>query len=368
MSSVRSLMSVSLACAATVAASVASAGALLATQSERLATDASSVSQGALLNKPGDLFGGAQLVAAKGSSSATIKLAKVTSQIDQNGTASFDSWSLGGSAPLDKSGGDSTVANLDGLASAASIEFGYSSLSTHAVRKGKYIMSRLYILDPICLRAYEARKAKDGTDVPVKMDGCDQNLVDTYGTAEDKRTYEESFWDLDNASRWLWGTTAKIGYQTYEYVTASRFTKQKTSGKPWSVGLWGGVQPGDQELLLTLSAQYQRAFKEGDPATVCPVAAPTATSTICIAGPLEAPKEVRKKLLTGEVRARISGIGVALSATRDFSAKVTGIELPVYLWPDKDGKLTAGMKAGWRSDKRETTVGVFIGAPFGIFK
>ena len=338
------------------------------TQAQGLAGDVSSVSTGAPLNKPGDLLGGAQLLAAKGSSSATIKLSKVTSVVGSDDVARFNTFSLSASAPLDKSGGDSITANLDGLASAANIEFGYSGFATRAVRNATFAMLKLPKIDAICRRAYEARKVKTLDAIPEKMD-CDSTLVETYGSPEDKHAFESAFFDVDKeAYRWLWGVNGKAGFQNYKYVTASGTTEQKTNGKPWSVGLWGAVQPGDRDVLLLLNAQYQRAFKEGDARTVCPVPAQGATSTACIAGPLDAPKEITKHLVTAEVRTRISGIGIALSVTRDFKGKTTGAELPIYFVADKDGKLTAGLKVGWTNEKKETTVGVFIGTPFGIFK
>lgn len=341
---------------------------LASARAQGLAGEISSASKGGPLNKPGDLLGGAQLLAANGNSSATIKLSKVTSIVEAGDVARFNTWSLTASAPLDKSGKDAIVANLDGLASAASVEFAFTSFSARGVHSAKVVKSKLPTLDAICRRAHEARKALDQTPVPETLD-CDSDFVSKYGSSDDQHAYESVFWELDkDAYRWLWGATAKAGFQNYEFVTVSATATQKTSGKPWSIGLWGGFQPGDREVLLTLNAQYQRAMEEGDASTVCPVPSQSATSTVCVTGPLDAPKEVTKRLLTAEARARISGFGVAFSLTRDFAAKTTGVEIPIYFWTDKDGKLTAGLKVGWTSKKNETAVGVFIGTPFALFK
>ena len=35
---------------------------------------------------------------------------------------------------------------------------------------------------------------------------------------------------------------------------------------------------------------------------------------------------------------------------------------------DKDGKLTAGVKAGWRDDTHAFTGSVFVGSTFGLMK
>lgn len=121
---------------------------------------------------------------------------------------------------------------------------------------------------------------------------------------------------------------AKLGYQDDEYLATDRATKQKRNETPWSAGVWGAVQPGAVPWLLLANAQYQRAFKEGDHAAVCPVPAPS-TSSVCATGALNAPNQITKKLLTLELRGRSGHFGFALSVTRDFEAKVTGVDVPL---------------------------------------
>ena len=336
--------------------------------SQGLAGNVSSLSAGAPLANPGNLTKSAQVQAVKGSSSASIKYASIRSFSEGDDLAVFNTLSVTGSAPLNRNGDDTTIANLDGLTNGASIEFGFTQFRAVEKRSAKTVISKVTELDAVCKNVYEARKTKEGTAVPDKNDGCDSNLVRTYGSAEDIHAYESIFWKLDRSGfRWLWGGTAKLGYQDYEFLTADSTTKQKRNETPWAAGIWGAVQPGDVPWLLLLNAQYQKAFKEGDNGAVCPVPTPLG-STVCATGAINAPKEITKKLLTLEVRGRLDELGLSLSVTRDFEAKVTGVDLPIYFVADKDGKLTAGVKAGWRSDTKKGSLGVFVGIPFGLYK
>jgi hypothetical protein len=333
-----------------------------------LAAEYSSLSQGAPVSVSGSLLSGAQLLAAKGTSNVSLKLSRILSLAPATDAARFNTWSITASAPLNKTSDDSVIANLDGLANSSSIELGFSSFTAHGKRQAAFAISKLGVVDAVCKRAFEARLAKEGTKVPDKIEGCDSNLVSMYASDEDKVLFESTFWDLDNANRTLWGATAKLGYQDFEYIASTSTTKLKQNETPWSVGIWGAFQPQNKQLLYTLSAQYQRTYKEGTASAVCPTPVAPPAASVCLTGPLDPPKLITKKLLTAEARTRINSVGVALSVTRDFEAKTTGVEVPVYFVADKDGKLTAGVKAGWRSDTKSASFGVFVGAPFGLYK
>jgi hypothetical protein len=339
-----------------------------------LAGDISSVSTGAPLDQPGNLLGGAQIQAAKDNSSVSIRLSRVRSMharppsADREQEAVFETWSLTASAPLNKTADETSVATLDGLANSACVELGFTQFFAMGKLSAGFVVSKIRELDAICTRVLVARKVKDGTPLPAGTEQCDSELVEKYGTSEDKHAYESLFWDLRNSNRWLWGGSAKLGYQEFSFVTATATSAQKSSETPWAAGLWGAVQPQGKPFLITLSAQYQRSFKEGDTAAMCPVAGPAGTSTICVSGPLDAPRRITKRLVTAEARWRFSGVGLALAVTRDLEADVTGVELPIYLVADKDGKLTAGLKAGWRSDTQRGSLALFVGKPFGFYK
>lgn len=312
--------------------------------------------------------GGAQLVAAKGTANATIKVSKQVSSVDSAGQARFSVFSFTATAPLDKSGGASKLGTLDGLTNASTLEIGFSNYINNGLRIAPQIALNLPRVLDICKAAYEARFKKEHIPVPQTTNDCDSEFVQKYASAEQQAEYDGAFFDKKHSYRWLWGTAAKVGYQDVEYVTEAGPLKQKGGRTPWSVGLWGAIKPGEQEWLVLVNGQYQRAYKDNDAMTVCPLPTPGASSVICAAGPLGEPKQITKKLLTAEVRSRVAGIGYSIAVTRDFAANVTGIEIPVYFLADKDSKLTAGVQTGWRNDTKKASIGVFIGTPFSIMR
>ena len=60
-------------------------------------------------------------------------------------------------------------------------------------------------------------------------------------------------------------------------------------------------------------------------------------------------------------------IAVAPQITYKTEDKNIGIEVPIYLVPDKKGKLSGGIKAVYNSKGDEFAAGLFIGVPFSIF-
>ena len=60
-------------------------------------------------------------------------------------------------------------------------------------------------------------------------------------------------------------------------------------------------------------------------------------------------------------------VAFAPQVTYRFEDNNVGVEVPIYLVPDKDGKLSGGMKAVYNSKGDEFAVGLFVGVPFSIF-
>ncbi|MEA3064235.1 MAG: hypothetical protein QOJ27_670, partial [Sphingomonadales bacterium] len=48
---------------------------------------------------------------------------------------------------------------------------------------------------------------------------------------------------------------------------------------------------------------------------------------------------------------------------------IFGVDVPVYLVPDKEGDLTGGVRFSYRSDREDKfAVGVFFGAAFSLWQ
>lgn len=306
---------------------------------------------------------GAQIEAAKGSSTVSLKASKTSSYTSPSnnenpGIANFSVWSLMVSAPLNKNSDDTDIANLDGMVNAERIEIKYSRFRMPGRRYPEKALA-------ICERVRaEMEKQKQK---PSSESGCDSEEVEKYGSAADKSDFKNDFWDIKNTNRLIWGANAKLGYQKFDFIDVSSISRHTQEEYPWAVGGFIAFNPDAWRAIFTLNAQYQDAFKDSTTGTVCP-AGGSSKPLICMSGPIRSPKETKKKLLSLEARRDFGFAGVGLTATYDFEEKIYGVELPVYFVPDKDGKFNAGIKAGWRNDSHDFTASIFVGSTFDLFK
>jgi len=93
---------------------------------------------------------------------------------------------------------------------------------------------------------------------------------------------------------------------------------------------------------------------------------PTGAARIldCMSLPVAPPKKGKSEELAFEIRGLAGSLGLGAHVTRDLEAKITKIEIPVYLL-QKLGtskmELNLGARAQWRSDTKDIAVSVFLG-------
>ena len=190
-----------------------------------LADQVNNAGGGALLDQPVSALSGVQVVASKGASSVSIKVSSkrsfsAPSKAQDPGVAKFSVWSLTASSPLNKNSDDTDITTLDGLANAAAFEFNVGNYYV----PGRRSHTPLRTVVPICARVSEAIKTQTGKPSESAPD-CDSGQVAAYGSADDKHDFESAFWDVANSNRWIWGATAKLGYQEFEFVNAANVTR-----------------------------------------------------------------------------------------------------------------------------------------------
>lgn len=194
------------------------------------------------------------------------------------------------------------------------------------------------------------------------------DLVKAYG--DDPKTFARRFLP-DNAKLTFWGLDGSVGQDDYTVLDQTAFkleTKPRTS---WEVGGFYGLISSDLSFSLRGRLVYGQTYKDQDELEICrTVSIPAGTE--CIKGPNGDPVRQRTGLASLEARKLIkindgTEIGIAPQVTYRFKDKNVGVEVPIYLSPDKDGKLTGGIKAVYNSKGDEFAVGLFVGVPFSIF-
>ena len=61
-------------------------------------------------------------------------------------------------------------------------------------------------------------------------------------------------------------------------------------------------------------------------------------------------------------------MAVSVAVARDMTKKITAVEVPLCLVENAVGGLTGGLKLNWDTDKKRTTLGVYVDVPFTVWK
>jgi len=72
-------------------------------------------------------------------------------------------------------------------------------------------------------------------------------------------------------------------------------------------------------------------------------------------------------LATAEGRWLLDERAVNAKLIHDFKSDVWGVDVPVYLFPNKDGLLSGGLRFAW-TDTDKFSAGIFVGVPFDFVK
>jgi hypothetical protein len=157
------------------------------------------------------------------------------------------------------------------------------------------------------------------------------------------------------------GVSASFGRRSFEYIDAGDeeavANHDNVTAAAYVARYWRRAG------YLALRGTFKRAWSaaEGDPDEICQ-AVPGRDLARCRTAPLGPPQVRTTGVATLEWR-RFLGPDLALNPTvsRDFEARVWSLQLPIYFLATDKG-LTGGARLGYRSDTRQLTFGVFVGA------
>jgi hypothetical protein len=159
----------------------------------------------------------------------------------------------------------------------------------------------------------------------------------------------------------------KYGVQDVTFYDESTLAKSVQRKEPWSVGIYLGWNPAqDDTSLFIVKIDHVKAVESKDTSVRCPVSTGSATVQ-CVSGAFGTPDIKIGNLLTLEGRKAIGGqYGVSLALSHDFKTKRSAVEVPFYLLSSSEGVPVGGVKLGWRSDDKSIVLGVFVGIPFTV--
>jgi len=177
---------------------------------------------------------------------------------------------------------------------------------------------------------------------------------------------QEEFWRPARLPVLMFGRL-KAGQKSYKYFD-SAFAPQKTehTGIAASTGIGTILPASSGAWFFGLSYKYKRSYKAEPARQIC---TPLGTNgnEECRSLPLGAPGGSSAEVLQLEAR-KFIGLRVALSPKLSYERReaVKAFELAVWFLPNKDGRLTGGVSAGWDSKDRKTTATLFVGLPVNL--
>ena len=297
----------------------------------------------------------------RGSSSVSIKIARETSRTSDR---RFSTWSLTAAAPIEQSATHANLADLNGLADSFTLALKYVRIRANGIRfppDGDTIQS-------FCSEITDLYRAATGEqDEPL----CDLNNGKEYLSASRYAEFKLLFWDPSKVTI-IWGGEGKLGNKEFKYIDTMSDAERKNTKTPLSAKVFLGFRPPNtQSLLVTMGAEYQRAYMPSDVGAVCPSNPLDDIGFVtCKQGATGGPVGAEKYLLFLETRLRHGwpGAGIAPRFTYDGTMGILGIDLPIFLFRGDESSLRGGIRLGWRSDTKGFNVGVFVGRAFSLFQ
>lgn len=171
----------------------------------------------------------------------------------------------------------------------------------------------------------------------------------------------------------FWGLSGTVGQAKFKYVDAAAFTEQSKRKTGIDASAYAGLIGAKFNWSLRTKYSFQRKYEAAKEGQVCRPSTIAPGTQNCLTGPLGAPTKSKTSLLSVEYRRQfelLAGGGVPLAIapqfTYDFDTKKYAVDVPVYLTANKEGKLTGGIRFGYRSDTKDLGAGIFLGVPFQL--
>lgn len=286
------------------------------------------------------------------------------------GTAAFgwktgqEQFQLSVSGPL--TDGSTEPLSLDGLPSGATAKISYNHLRKRGPSRRDFReIQRL--CEPIQRKkreeAVEARK-KSGSGPEPPTDLAHYPCFSGDFVNEDDRADFEEYQHLYDPA-FLFGLDGSFSRTKFKYMDDA-FADQSEDRAGKSVTIRGGIV-APASVSVFVSYKYTNAYKAaGAPANFCsPI--PDSTTTRCREIVRGAPQPIERSIANIEFR-RFFGPRIATSPSVQFDFLNGGnaeVSVPIYYLGDGTGA-TGGVRFSYRTDKKELTAVVFVGATFGL--
>lgn len=161
---------------------------------------------------------------------------------------------------------------------------------------------------------------------------------------------------------WLYTFSAEGGRQSYKWIDRTALTELKETQTSRAFTFSVSTLRENNDYI---SLAYRKAtnHEAGKPTQLCSPLAEGSTSLVCRQTALDGPTRKDADVVALQFRRFITdSLAINPKIARDLKDNITQIDLPFYIFKNNDGALTGGAAASWRSDEKELTARIFIGA------
>ena len=300
---------------------------------------------------------------AAGPASSLTSSSQVTIQAAQKDAVALivftaDRWKLELSTPLNKEAQQTDFLNLDGLA--AGIGGSFTRSFTFGHLKLREPSTGQVVAESVC-RAYgmdlRTQTCSDGTlEEHLTSRGEAPRIVEHALRQFHAQAFEDP--SLTGAS-----LTLKAGYKDFKY-----FTESGDALDAEKFGMSGSLVffKVSGQSRLSVSATAERAYS--DQKTKAQKCAPVTGSTnltACESRAVGEPVQKDDIIIRAELRKLDRTAGISPVISWRPSSNVIGVDFPVYLVSDDAGRLTGGVRLGFRTDDK-FQIAVFVSKPLGL--
>lgn len=183
---------------------------------------------------------------------------------------------------------------------------------------------------------------------------------------------------VDKLDLWIFNFGASVGYQEFDYFSATDFSALDSKATPYSLSASIGFQPARNAPLFAAGYEYKRNFKDAKKGVQClPGSGGTSQCRYDIfAGPKREVSQtgfamMRAKLFTDRPEKKGLRPIIEIKAAYDFEEKRFGVAVPLYFLLDDDDRLKGGVRAEWQEkgtdpEEKQFRFSVFVAKSFGF--
>lgn len=180
---------------------------------------------------------------------------------------------------------------------------------------------------------------------------------------EDLSAARKLFWSaVDKGTPWFYTFSGEGGRQNYKWIDRTALTemKQSQTSRAFTFSV-ATLRPNDDYVSLS----YRKAtnHEAGKPTQLCTPLSDGSAALVCRQTALDPPTKKDAEVVILQYRRFFTEtLAISPKVARDIKDNITQIELPVYFFRNPTGGLTGGAAVSWRSDEKEVTARIFVGA------